>query len=85
LCACQITEWLGVTNATVSRHLQYLQHAGLVNAEKDGRWVHFSLSDEFPAELKTWLAGSLEVGEQERLAGILEVNPSDLCRKQRSL
>lgn len=84
LCACQITEWLGVTGATVSRHLQQLQQAGLVHAEKDGRWVHFSLAKDFPPELRAWLEPGLDKAEQKRLATILKQNPSDLCRKQRS-
>ena len=84
LCACQITEWLGVTGATVSRHLQQLQQAELVHAEKDGRWVHFSLSDAFPSELRAWLEPGLDKAEQKRLASVLKQNPSDLCRKQRN-
>lgn len=84
LCACQITEWLGVTGATVSRHLQQLQHAGLIHAEKDGRWIHFSLAPDFPAELRAWLEPGLDNTEQKHLAAVLKLNPSDLCRKQRS-
>lgn len=84
LCACQIVEWLGVTGATVSRHLRQLQHAGLVHAEKDGRWVHFSLAPEFPSELRAWLEPGLDRKEQARLKTILKANPSDLCRKQRN-
>lgn len=72
LCACQITEWLGVTGATVSRHLQQLQHAGLVHAGKDGRWIHFSLSSDFPPELRTWLEPGLNRKEQTRLKTIME-------------
>ncbi len=84
LCACQITEWLGVTGATVSRHLQQLQNAGLVHAEKDGRWVHFSLSPDFPCELRAWLEPGIDKAGQKRLAAVLKQNPSDLCRKQRA-
>jgi ArsR family transcriptional regulator len=83
LCACQIIEWLGVTGATISRHLQQLQLAGLVDAEKDGRWVHFSLSSGFPTELRAWLKPGLTLSDLETLEAILKLNPSDLCRKQR--
>lgn len=84
LCACQITEWLGVTGATVSRHLQQLQQAGLVDAEKDGRWVHFSLAPGFPQDMRAWLSPGLDADAQKRLADVLKQNPSDLCRKQRN-
>lgn len=83
LCACQMIEWLGVTGATVSRHLQQLQQAGLVTAEKEGRWVHFQLHPEFPEALRTWLDAGLSDEEVEKLEAVLQQNPSDLCRKQR--
>lgn len=87
LCACQIVEWLGVTGATVSRHLQILQMAGLVVAEKDGRWVHFRLSSGFPRKLRAWLeeeGNGLSAKEKAKLAAVLRENPSELCRRQRS-
>jgi ArsR family transcriptional regulator len=84
LCACQIIEWLGVSGATISRHLGQLRQAGLVQAEKEGRWVHFSLAPDFPVDLRTWLMPGLEPAERARLNAILEHTPSELCRKQRT-
>lgn len=46
LCACEIQASLGVTHATVSHHMGKLVDAGLVEAEKRGRWVYYSLADE---------------------------------------
>ena len=50
LCACQITAVLGLAPSTVSAHLAELRRAELVVERKDGRWVHYSLtqSDEAP-------------------------------------
>lgn len=55
LCACQISELLGVSGATLSRHMDLLIRAELVNSRKDGRWVHYKLSPSFPEPLFQWL------------------------------
>ncbi len=59
LCLCQITALLKLASATVSRHLSILQNADLVQNRKNGRWVHYSLSNSFPEQLKVWLSDSL--------------------------
>ena len=42
LCVCQITEFLGLATATVSRHMSVLYSALLVGSYKTGRWVHYT-------------------------------------------
>lgn len=85
LCACQITEMLGLSPAAVSRHMGVLLNANLVRSRKDGRWVYYRLSDEFPPLPKQWLMESLPFSREavddrkhleEMLAGGLHV----LCR-----
>lgn len=46
LCACEIQASLGVTHATVSHHMDLLREAGLVEANKSGRWVYYRLADD---------------------------------------
>ncbi len=55
LCACHISEMLGVSGATASRHMELLIRAGLIDSRKSGRWVHYTLSPAFPAPLREWL------------------------------
>lgn len=38
LCLCQLIELLGLAPATVSRHMNLLQQAGLVERTKRGKW-----------------------------------------------
>ena len=45
LCVCQIIEVLRLSQSTVSEHLSILKEASLVTGRRDGRWVHYSLSD----------------------------------------
>lgn len=45
VCVCVLTDSLGLAPATVSKHLSLLKAAGLIQARKDGRWVHYRLHD----------------------------------------
>lgn len=55
ICACQIIEMLGISAATVSRHMGILQNAELIESRKDGKWVHYRLSESIPEKLLIWL------------------------------
>ncbi|MBD3216629.1 MAG: metalloregulator ArsR/SmtB family transcription factor, partial [candidate division Zixibacteria bacterium] len=46
LCVCQMVNLLGLTPPTVSRHLQILREAGLINGVKKGRWVYYQFSSK---------------------------------------
>ena len=39
LCVCEISEVLNIAMSTISSHLKILRSAGLIQDEKDGRWV----------------------------------------------
>jgi len=45
LCACQITAVLALAPSTVSAHLAELRRAGLIAERKEGRWVHYRLTE----------------------------------------
>jgi len=42
-CVCRLTEALGVSESTVSRHLGVLRAQGLVKARREGTWMHYSV------------------------------------------
>ncbi|ACO47665.1 metalloregulator ArsR/SmtB family transcription factor [Deinococcus deserti] len=44
VCACDLVDHLGLAQPTVSHHMRLLVNAGLVTAEKRGRWTHYTLS-----------------------------------------
>ena len=44
VCVCDIHDTLGIPQPKASRHLAYLRSSGLVDARKDGQWVHYKLS-----------------------------------------
>jgi len=44
ICVCHIHAGLGVPQPTASRHLAYLRKSGLVEARRDGSWMHYRLA-----------------------------------------
>ncbi len=44
ICVCHIHASLDVPQPTASRHLAYLRKAGLVEARRDGIWMHYKLA-----------------------------------------
>ena len=46
VCACNLTEPVGLSQPTVSHHLKTLVEVGLLEREQRGRWAYFSLRPE---------------------------------------
>jgi DNA-binding transcriptional ArsR family regulator len=46
LCLCQIIQVLGLSPATVSKHMGILERAGLVMRRRQGKWRYYRLVDE---------------------------------------
>lgn len=57
ICGCDIEEFLGLSQPTVSHHMKQLVDARLVRAERRGRWVYYELEADALREL----AAALEV------------------------
>ena len=45
-CVCDIADEIGVSQPTVSHHLKVLTDAGLIDREKRGTWVWYSVNQE---------------------------------------
>ncbi len=56
LCACDIEEAVELSQAAVSHHMGLLRRAGLVNAEKRGRWIYYSRNEAALAGLTDAIA-----------------------------
>jgi ArsR family transcriptional regulator, arsenate/arsenite/antimonite-responsive transcriptional repressor len=48
VCVCYFVEILRQSQPKISRHLAYLRNAGVVNARREGKWMHYSI--EPPAD-----------------------------------
>ena len=91
LCVCQIIEMLALAPSTVSKHMYILRQAGLVEAKKNGRWVHYRLAGRGARqpvkEAIKWALRNLGEDPQimqdaRKLESILEMDPEKLCKKQ---
>lgn len=54
-CACHLPDALGITQPTLSHHMRKLHDAGLVERERRGRWVHYTVRPEALARVRSFL------------------------------
>lgn len=92
LCVCQIVELLELAPSTVSKHISILKQARLVDSRKQGRWIYYRLADtDVPDEAREaadlgarLLCNDPQIRkDRERLEQILEIDPEELCRRQK--
>ena len=63
LCVCELCDALGVTQSTLSTHLQVIRSAGLVSARKDGKWMYYAIAPGAERFVRGWFhsfSGSLK-------------------------
>ena len=73
-CVCKLAEALNAPDFKISRHLGIIRSAGLVEARREGTWMHYKLSNA-----RNRLEGCLQQCFRECLATHLTVK-SDLKR-----
>ena len=64
LCACDILSSLQITQSTLSYHMKLLTGSSLVVAERDGKWMHYTLMKENLDELRAYLGFISTPGNQ---------------------
>ncbi len=52
VCVCEFVDPLGKSQPTISHHLKILADAGLVEGDRRGKWVWYSLNRDRLAELR---------------------------------
>lgn len=76
ICVCFFSEVLEESQPKVSRHLAYLRNAGIVEARRDGKWMHYKIVEpesEYAAQILhdtlDWLGSQEEMQKDyEKLA-----------------
>ena len=91
LCVCQLIELLGLAPSTVSKHMQILRQARVVEIRREGRWSYYRLAGPgapvAAREAIEWVlrcAGESDRARADvrRLELITQESPEDLCRRQ---
>lgn len=68
VCVCFFTEVMDLSQPKISRHLAYLRKAGIVESRKEGKWVHYRISDKLGSEGLSLLDNTLELlGKQKEM------------------
>jgi ArsR family transcriptional regulator len=78
VCVCFFVEILKTNQPKISRHLAYLRRAGIVDARREGQWMHYKIVDPSDRDaarvLKDtmlWLANDSEMQrDRQRLVKI---------------
>ncbi|HEY4230627.1 MAG TPA: metalloregulator ArsR/SmtB family transcription factor [Thermoanaerobaculia bacterium] len=56
LCACDVEDAVKLSQAAVNHHMGILRRAGLVTAEKRGRWVYYARNEAAIAGITNMIA-----------------------------
>ena len=87
MCVCELREALQISQPAVSKHLNVLESAGLVDFSKDGLWVNYYLTDgnrspyvaSLLGNLRHWLEDEAQV--KELIAKIPHIHREEVCKK----
>ena len=76
ICVCYFVEILEHAQPKISRHLAYLRRAGIVEARRDGKWIHYRIvmpknigADQVLRQTLQWLKADKEMqADRSRLS-----------------
>jgi len=71
-CVCELTGMVGADTSTVSKHLSILKNAGIVQDEKRGTQVYYSLKCPCVLDFVTCVNAVLKSSVEERLELVKE-------------
>jgi ArsR family transcriptional regulator len=58
-CVCDLNDAFDLSQPTISHHLKQLHEVGLIERDKRGTWVYYSVRKEALADLATLIGGGL--------------------------
>lgn len=66
VCVCYFVDILRQSQPKISRHLAYLRRAGLVQARREGKWMHYRLAAPADDAAAAILAATLRELQENR-------------------
>jgi ArsR family transcriptional regulator, arsenate/arsenite/antimonite-responsive transcriptional repressor len=84
VCVCYFVEILGQSQPKISRHLAYLRRAGIANARREGKWMHYSIRHPADAGAAAILEATLAsfAGDREMQADVARLSRA-CCQPER--
>jgi ArsR family transcriptional regulator, arsenate/arsenite/antimonite-responsive transcriptional repressor len=68
LCVCELVDALGISQSSLSSHLQICRQSGVVTTRKESRWIYYSLSTRYGPLIERIFSELQTVGRDEQLA-----------------
>lgn len=66
VCVCFFAETLATNNPKISRHLAYLKRAKLVSGRRDGKWMHYRISEPDNEKAKEVFRGIMGMLKEDK-------------------
>ena len=84
VCVCYFVEILKQGQPKISRHLAYLRKAGIVEARRDGKWMHYRIERPDDARAVSILDATLQSlkGDKDMQADLVRLGKA-CCEPQR--
>ena len=67
LCVCELVDALGISQSSLSSHLQVCRQTGVVTTRKESRWIYYSLSTSYGPLIKRIFSELQTIGSDEQL------------------
>jgi ArsR family transcriptional regulator, arsenate/arsenite/antimonite-responsive transcriptional repressor len=84
VCVCYFVEILKQGQPKISRHLAYLRHAGIVQARREGKWMHYHIEPPKDVRAAAILETTLRsFAQDEQMRADLERLGQACCEPQR--
>jgi ArsR family transcriptional regulator len=78
MCACDILEFLHITQSTLSYHMKILTESGLINVVKDGSWMRYSINKE-RADILLAFLGKITENKSECICKSINLRLKNHC------
>ncbi len=68
VCVQLIAEHFGVSQPTMSRHIELLKRANFINTKRQQKWTYCSRNEDALAEYAEWLKTSLNIRDNTQIS-----------------
>lgn len=65
-CACKLLDDLNIGQSTLSHHMKILCDSGVVKSRKEGKWTHYSISEDGSIHAKEVLERITQINCKEQ-------------------
>jgi ArsR family transcriptional regulator len=67
LCVCELVDALGISQSSLSSHLQICRQTGVVTTRKESRWIYYSLSTRYEPLIESIFSDLQTLGSDQQL------------------